>query len=98
MEKDNNLDLQPIGVGNFGDIYDQFRGRVKEAFAFLIAHQSGDLVSENIDKAVLQIGSRLVTLRRNYRIDGKKIADKNWVLTAYDEKAADGGSAITVSN
>lgn len=32
------------------------------------------------------------------REKGKKIADKNWVLTAYDETTADGGSAITTSN
>lgn len=154
MEKDMSFNPQPIGVGYFGNVYDQFKGKVKEAFDFLIAHQSGDLlgvfyrdelgeidlvwgdeggglkhildkhvgesrsfantevaieeiahiivsgdkVFENVDKAVFQIGDKLVTLRRNYRKDGKKIADKNWVLTAYDEKAADGGSAITASN
>ncbi len=29
---------------------------------------------------------------------GKKIADKNWVLTAYDLSASDGSSAITTTN
>ena len=44
MEKDMSFDPQPIGVGYFGNVYDQFRGKVKEAFDFLIAHQSGDLL------------------------------------------------------
>ena len=60
--------------------------------------ESGEVVHETIDKAVLQKENKLVTIRRNYRENGKKIADKNWVLTAYDEKAADDRSAITVSN
>ena len=145
---------KPIGVGVFGNIYDQFKGKAKEAFDFLVTHQSGDLlgvfyregfgdidlvwgddgggfkhilnkhigenrsfpsieeavneignlisngdqVFESVDKVVFRIETKLVTIRRNFRKDGKKIADQNWVLTAYDEKAADGGSAITTSN
>ncbi|MCR4847795.1 MAG: hypothetical protein K5920_02955 [Bacteroidales bacterium] len=38
------MDIQPIGVGYFGNIYDQFRGKVKEAFEFLITQKSGDLL------------------------------------------------------
>ena len=38
------LDPQPIGVGYFGNVYDQFKGKVKEAFDFLISHQGGDLL------------------------------------------------------
>lgn len=38
------MDIQPIGVGYFGNIYDQFRGKVKEAFDFLITHEDGDLL------------------------------------------------------
>ena len=156
MDEDNktNDEPKPIGTGCFGDIYDQFKGKAKEAFYFLIEHQDGDLlgvfhregfgdvdlvwgddrgglkhilnkhigknksfattddaiieisgvifngriVFENVDKVVFQNGTKLVTIRRNYRKDGKKIADKNWVLTAYDEKPADDGSAITDSN
>jgi len=60
--------------------------------------ESGRKVFENIDKAVFQIGNKIVTVRKNYRENGKKIADKHWVLTAYDETTADGGSAITTSN
>ena len=36
--------LQPIGQGAFGNIYNQFKGKVKEAFNFLISHKSGDLL------------------------------------------------------
>ena len=54
---------------------------------------------ENGDKAVFKIGSKLVTVRKNWREHGKKKADKNWVLTAYDEEAADGDmSAIATAN
>lgn len=60
--------------------------------------ETGITAFENIDKAVFQIGNKIVTVRKNFREKGKKIADKNWVLTAYDEKTADGGSAITTSN
>ena len=140
--------MQPIGRGVFGDIYDQFKGKVKEAFDFLISQKSGDLLSvfhrdefgdidlvwgdetgglshilakhvgegksfadpeeamaaidnivqngdkvfENGDKAVFKIGNKQVTIRKNFREKGKKIADKNWVLTAYDESSADSGS------
>ena len=50
---------------------------------------------ENGDRIVFKKGSKLVTIRTNVREKGKKIADKNWVLTAYDELSADGGvSAI----
>lgn len=52
MEKENLLDLQPIGVGYFGNIYDQFKGKVKEAFDFLVARQSGDLVGVFYDEEI----------------------------------------------
>ena len=36
-------DIQPIGKGVFGNIYDQFRGKVKEAFDFLFSKKEGYL-------------------------------------------------------
>ena len=54
---------------------------------------------EDGDKIVFKKGSKLVTIRKNVRENGKKIADKNWVLTAYDELSADGDvSAIAPTN
>lgn len=44
MKIDKTSDLQPIGFGYFGNIYDQFKGKVKEAFDFLISHKEGDLI------------------------------------------------------
>ena len=35
---------KPIGKGVFGNIYDQFKGKVKEAFDFLMKQKSGDLL------------------------------------------------------
>ena len=35
---------EPIGTGTFGNIYNQFKGKVKEAFNFLMRHKSGDLL------------------------------------------------------
>ena len=52
MEKDMCFDPQPIGVGYFGNVYDQFKGKVKEAFDFLIAHRSGDLVGVFFDEEI----------------------------------------------
>ena len=43
---------QPIGQGLFGYIYDQFRGKVKEAFDFLMQHKSGDLLGVFHDDAL----------------------------------------------
>lgn len=37
-------EVKPIGVGSFGPIYDQFRGKVKEAFDFLLNRKEGDLL------------------------------------------------------
>ena len=142
---------KPIGSGVFGNIYNQFKGKVKEAFDFLMKHKGGDLLGvfhrkdvgdidlvwgdengglahilnkhvgegksfanvdeamshiqniietgkndfEDGDKIVFRKGSELVTVRKNFREGGKKIADKNWVLTAYDKEAADNGNRVT---
>ena len=150
----SDSDIQPIGHGAFGDIYDQFKGKVRDAIEFLRSHESGDLLGvshrdgfgdvdyvwgdksgglahiidkhvgngksfpnideaakeidsiimngevafENGDKAVFRTGNKLVTVRKNLREKGKKIADKNWVLTAYDETSADNASAISDAN
>ena len=145
----------PVGKGMFGDVYDSFKGKAKEAFDFLASRGNGDLLGvfhregvgdidvvwgdkggglahiidkhigegksfsnireaahaideiiktgdadfENGDRIVFKKGSKLVTIRKNIRDKGKKIADKNWVLTAYDELSADGGvSAIAPTN
>lgn len=37
-------DAEPIGTGAFGNIYNQFKGKVNEAFNFLLSHKSGDLL------------------------------------------------------
>ena len=142
---------KPVGSGVFGNIYNQFEGKVKEAFDFLMKHKGGDLLGvfhrkdvgdidlvwgdengglahilnkhvgegksfanvdeamshiqniietgkndfEDGDKIVFRKGSELVTVRKNFREGGKKIADKNWVLTAYDKEAADNGNRVT---
>jgi hypothetical protein len=151
----NTKKATPVGHGVFGDIFDQFKGKVKDAFSFLADRKSGDLLSvfhrdktgdidlvwgdkngglqhiiekhvgpgksfetveaaadviddvikngkitlENGDKIVIRKDNKIVTIRKNYRENGKKIADKNWVLTAYDETSADNStSAIAAVN
>lgn len=42
--EEENEEIKPIGKGIFGNIYDQFKGKVKAAFDFLIKHKSGDLL------------------------------------------------------
>lgn len=155
-EKANNGEEsnKPIGKGVFGNIYDQFKGKIKEALDFIMEHKDGDLLGvfhrsdvgdidlvwgddkggfahiinkhvgegksfanaddairdidniikngdidfENGDKIVFIKDGKKVTIRKNIREKGKKIADKNWVLTAYDLSASDGSSAITTTN
>ncbi len=41
--EDGRDEYKPIGTGIFGKIYDQFKGKVKEAFSFLLKHKEGDL-------------------------------------------------------
>lgn len=41
---EENEEIKPIGKGIFGNIYDQFKGKVKAAFDSLIKHKSGDLL------------------------------------------------------
>ena len=38
-------EITPVGKGIFGDIYDQFNGKVYEAFNFLIKNKGGDILS-----------------------------------------------------
>ena len=42
--EEGSEEIKPIGKGVFGNIYDQFKGKVKEAFAFLMKRKSGDLL------------------------------------------------------
>jgi len=149
-ENEDSDEPKPIGRGAFGYIYDQFKGKVKEAFAHLLSNRNGDCLGvfhredvgeidlvwgdekaglshiigkhvgegksfanvdemmsalsdiinngektfDNGDKVVFKIGNKLVSIRKNYREYGKKKADKNWVLTAYDETSADSGSPV----
>lgn len=37
-------EIKPIGKGVFGDIYDQFRGKAKEAIKFLLKKRSGEAI------------------------------------------------------
>ena len=133
---------KPIGHGFFGNVYNQFKGKVMQAVKFLTKHGSGDLLGvfhrngvgdidmvwgdeggglchilnkhindkdfptvkelvsriedivnngavdfSNGDKIVLKKDGYVVTIRRNIRDKGIKIADKNWVLTAYNKDA-----------
>lgn len=64
----------------------------------LLCHVYGIAYFENGDKIVFIKDGKKVTIRKNIREKGKKIADKNWVLTAYDLSASDGSSAITTTN
>ena len=48
-------ELQPIGTGAFGPIYDQFRGKAQEAIAFLKEKKEGEAVGALSHKAVGEI-------------------------------------------
>ena len=48
---------------------------------------NGNVEFKNGDKVVLKKDGYVVTIRKNIRERGKKIADENWVLTAYNKDA-----------
>ena len=68
---------------------------IEEAIDY-ITHiiNEGNIESITLDKAKLSLGDKVVILRKNYRIDGRKKAVKNWILTAYDPHVGDDSSAI----
>ena len=43
-ESDEGNEPKPIGTSVFGKVYDQFKGKVKEAIEFLVNHKSGNLL------------------------------------------------------
>ena len=43
-KEQKNDEIKPIGIGTFGNIYDQFKGKAVDAFKFLIKHKEGDLL------------------------------------------------------
>lgn len=88
--------------GGFAHILDKHVGENKSFRTAKEAAQSindiiasGDIASMTPDKIVIVKDERIVTLRRNIREKGKKIADKTWILTAYDRTSADNASAIS---
>lgn len=85
------LDKHVGGGRSFADVND-----IANSVSDII--NQGTIHFENGDKAVLKKGNQLVTIRKNVRKNGKKIADKNWILTAYDLSASDNVSAITTTN
>lgn len=54
---------------------------------------NGKVSFRNGDREVINLGKETVTIRTNIREKGIKKADKNWVLTAYNELSADGTSS-----
>ncbi|MBQ8271167.1 MAG: hypothetical protein IJZ22_08215 [Bacteroidaceae bacterium] len=80
------------GEGKSFSTYDDAKNSIADIL------KNGDVVFSNGDKIVIKKGHKLITLRKNVREKGKKTADKNWVLTAYDETKADGTSAISDTN
>ena len=147
----NGQELKPVERNVFGNIYNQFRGKVKEALSFIMqvrggylegvfsregfgdidlawgegnagfVHildkhvgpgksfataeeaidaidniiKNGELVKEDGGKASFMIGSQKVVVRKNIKDGRIKKADKNWVLTAYDENSADNETGAT---
>ena len=78
---------KPLGSGVFGNIYNQFKGKVKEAFDFLMKHKGGDLLGvfhrkDNVEtgkndfedgyKIVFRKGSELEKKKKNFREGDKK--------------------------
>lgn len=43
-QENTSGEIKPIGKGAFGDIYDQFKGKAKEAIKFLLKKRSGEAI------------------------------------------------------
>ena len=50
---------------------------------------AGLIKFDSPDKAVISRNGYQVIIRKNYRINGKKLETKNWVLTAYSKESSD---------
>lgn len=50
--------------------------------------QTGHISLNNKDKAIFRKNGFIVIVRRNYRINGKKLESKNWILTAYSKESS----------
>ena len=44
-EKDNVAEPKPVGIGAFGNVYDQFKGKPNEAVAFLLKNKGGEAIA-----------------------------------------------------
>lgn len=44
QEKVAGSEIQPVGTGDFGPIYDQFKGKPKEAVKFLMSKKEGEAI------------------------------------------------------
>lgn len=47
-----SMEVKPIGVGEFGEIYDQFKGDVQGAIAFLLNKKSGEAIGALYHKEI----------------------------------------------
>ncbi len=65
--------IKPIGKGFFGNIYDQFKGKAKEAVAFLMQNKEGEAIGALNHKDVGDID----LVWGNEKAGLKKIADKH---------------------
>lgn len=46
----------------------------------------GSIEYENADKVMLRKDGYVAVVRKNYRLNGKKLETKNWMLTAYHKE------------
>ena len=69
----NSQDIQPVGSGDFGEIYDQFRGDAQGAIAFLMQKRGGEALGALSHKDVGDIA----LVYGNEKSGLRKIAEKH---------------------
>ena len=91
--------MQPIGHGFFGDIFDQFKGKVKEALNFLLRHKGGDLLGvwhrDDVGDIDLVWGDRAANAGLDHIIykhvgEGKDFADEREMMAVIDDVVKNG--------
>ena len=65
---------------------DEKRAEIRQVSDVILA---GLIKFDSPDKAVISRNGYQVIIRKNYRINGKKLETKNWVLTAYSKESSD---------
>jgi len=90
----NIKDIKPVGTGDFGEVYDQFKGKPKEAVDFLVKKKGGDLLGVFHRDEVGDIDLVWGESHNPYRGKGLSHIIRKHIETLHDFKDIDELSAV----